>query len=257
MPFWNPYKGFSKKHFHGILFINTTILWYHYLSIEKVMPREMAEKQLRWKHSGFSVYRGPMAKPADLEGLEGIAQYIIRSPFSLAKMQYYPDTKQVIYRSKMNHKTHRNFEVYSATDFIAAITQHIPDKGFQMVRYYGWYSNKARGLRKKHPELAEKIAIKEGENRPIRVPSRTWCELIKKIWEVDPLICPNCQGTMRIVALINDRDVVEGILKHLGRWDEPQARSHGPPHTEITPPLTYEPLDDYPDMPEEYPSSDD
>lgn len=27
---------------------------------------------------------------------------------------------------------------------LAAITQHIPEKGAQMVRYYGWYSNKMR-----------------------------------------------------------------------------------------------------------------
>jgi hypothetical protein len=29
------------------------------------------------------------------------------------------------------------------------VSQHIPDKGFQLVRYYGWYSNKARGVRAK------------------------------------------------------------------------------------------------------------
>ena len=29
--------------------------------------------------------------------------------------------------------------------FIAAITQHIPDKSFELVRYYRWYSNKMRG----------------------------------------------------------------------------------------------------------------
>ncbi len=29
------------------------------------------------------------------------------------------------------------------------ITQHIPEKSFQMVRYYGWYSNKSRGIRNK------------------------------------------------------------------------------------------------------------
>ena len=34
--------------------------------------------------------------------------------------------------------------VSRACDFIAAITQHIPDKRFQMARYYGWYSNKMR-----------------------------------------------------------------------------------------------------------------
>lgn len=107
---------------------------------EGVLAKELAEKQRTWKHSGFSVYRGPVVRSSDQEGLERIAQYIIRSPFSLEKMQYYADTKQVIYRSKMSHKTQRNFEVYSATDFIAAITQHIPDKGFQMVKEEGGHT---------------------------------------------------------------------------------------------------------------------
>ena len=41
----------------------------------------------------------------------------------------------------MSEKIHRNFEIFTPCDFIAAITQHIPDKSFQLVRYYGWYSN--------------------------------------------------------------------------------------------------------------------
>ena len=39
----------------------------------------------------------------------------------------------VIYRSRLNAKINRNFEVFTATDFLAAITQHIPDKGAQRV----------------------------------------------------------------------------------------------------------------------------
>ena len=31
------------------------------------------------------------------------------------------------------------------TGFSGNITQHIPDKGAQMIRYYGWWSNKMRG----------------------------------------------------------------------------------------------------------------
>ena len=34
------------------------------------------------------------------------------------------------------------------------ITQHIPDPGMQMVRYYGWYSNKARGQHGKNAQPA-------------------------------------------------------------------------------------------------------
>ena len=64
-------------------------------------------------------------------------------------MVYNAENGTAIYRSRMHAKTKRNFEIFSAEEFIAAITQHIPDKGFQMVRYYGWYSNRARGERAK------------------------------------------------------------------------------------------------------------
>jgi hypothetical protein len=78
----------------------------------------------------------PEAK-ADLEDL---AQYVLRNPFSVEKMTLESPGDIVIYRSRLNAKINRNFEVFSSTDFLAAITQHIHDKGAQMVRYYGWYS---------------------------------------------------------------------------------------------------------------------
>jgi len=125
--------------------------------------------------------------------------------------------------------------VFSACDFIAAITQHIPDKRFQMVRYYGWYSNKMRGQRRKHAEekIANESAVTAEQKcgalasaaieiiehlalKPRRIPSRSWRELIKKVWEVDPLLCPKCQQEMRIVSLINDAQIIERILRHVG-----------------------------------------
>ena len=51
-----------------------------------------------------------------------------------------------------------------------------------------------------------------------RIPSKKWRELIKKVWEVDPLLCPNCGGEMKIIALIDERAVIEKILRHLGLW---------------------------------------
>ena len=38
----------------------------------------------------------------------------------------------------------RNFQVFGPLDFLAELTQHIPDQGEHLVRYYGYYSNKAR-----------------------------------------------------------------------------------------------------------------
>ena len=94
----------------------------------------------------------------------------------------------VIYRSRLNAKINRNFEVFTATDFLAAITQHIPDKGAQMVRYYGWYSNKMRGVR--HRGLpSELVPHRPGVSPPppLKLPSKKWRDLILRVWHVAPL----------------------------------------------------------------------
>ena len=36
-----------------------------------------------------------------------------------------------------------------ALDFLAELTQHVPNKGEHLVRYYGWYSHRQRGIRAK------------------------------------------------------------------------------------------------------------
>ncbi len=40
-------------------------------------------------------------------------------------------------------------KVFTALDWLARLTTHIPGRYEQTVRYYGWYSNKSRGMRKK------------------------------------------------------------------------------------------------------------
>ena len=60
-------------------------------------------------------------------------------------MTYHRETGQVSYRSKDGTKT----EVLDALEWIAAMCSHVPNRGEQMVRYYGYYSNVARGKRKK------------------------------------------------------------------------------------------------------------
>ena len=47
---------------------------------------------------------------------------------------------------------------------------------------------------------------------------KNWARLIQKIYEVDPLTCPKCQGRMRILAFIEDDQVIKKILKQLGLW---------------------------------------
>jgi hypothetical protein len=43
--------------------------------------------------------------------------------------------------------------------FLAEVTQHIPDKGEHLVRYYGWYSHRQRGIRVAAGSGSQEIAI--------------------------------------------------------------------------------------------------
>ena len=56
--------------------------------------------------------------------------------------------------------------------------------------------------------------------------AQNWARLIQKIYEVDPLICPQCHGNMRIIAFIEDAALIQVILKHLGLWE---TKNHDPP----------------------------
>jgi hypothetical protein len=118
---------------------------------------------LGWNHtSGFSVHNKVRIKPEDQKGIEHLLEYIVRNPFSLSKIEYIELTGSVLYRSGMSYgKNKHNFKVYDPLSFIADITQHIPEKSFQLIRYYGWYSNRMRGdrLKASAPEGGQGVVI--------------------------------------------------------------------------------------------------
>jgi hypothetical protein len=98
-------------------------------------------------------------------------------------------------------------------EFIARVTSHIPEKGQVMVRYFGLYANAHRGKVRRSGEAAGKLIIIEEESR--KIPRRGWAEMIRKVYEVDPLVCPKCGGQMRIIAFLTDFSVVDRIINHL------------------------------------------
>ncbi|HIJ54570.1 MAG TPA: hypothetical protein HPQ03_00450 [Deltaproteobacteria bacterium] len=131
-----------------------------------------------------------------------------------ARMNYNRETGQVAYQSKDGKQT----EVLNALEWLAAMGSHVPNRGEQMVRYYGHYSNVALGKRKKEgaDDNIPCILVAEVTDKAFR---RNWARLIQKIYEVDPLICPKCSGAMRVIAFIEDEEVIKKILKHLTLWN--------------------------------------
>jgi hypothetical protein len=39
--------------------------------------------------------------------------------------------------------------------------------------------------------------------------------MIRKVYEVDPMLCPKCGGQMKVIAFLTDFSVVDRITDHL------------------------------------------
>jgi len=53
-------------------------------------------------------------------------------------------------------KDGKDEKVFDALEWLAAMTSHLPNKGEQMVRYYGHYGNASRRLQKRKTLLIPK-----------------------------------------------------------------------------------------------------
>jgi hypothetical protein len=94
---------------------------------------------------------------------------------------------------------------------------HGPERGKQTVRYYGAYANSSRGRQRKRQQVEPIPTVLEPQisSEAFR---RNWARLIQKVYEVSPLVCPRCKKEMRVVAVIDNIEVVRRILEHLGLW---------------------------------------
>ncbi len=80
---------------------------------------------------------------------------------------------------------------------------------------------------------------KESGSQAPRDPSRSlWADLMRRTFDFDVLGCPRCGGRMRLVATIEQRSVIDRILRHLGLPADLPA-----PWPARAPPLRPDPFD--------------
>jgi hypothetical protein len=147
-----------------------------------------------------------------------VAKYVVSPPISVRRIDRY-DGHRVTYHYR-SHRTERStYETVDVITFIGRMIQHTMPKGFKRIRYYGVQATKTFAKLKGiiRAALARVEGIVKGA---VKIIARlTYRERYEKSTGRDPLICPHCQGEMRLLRIWHP---IYGII-----YDEAQVIKRG------------------------------
>jgi len=171
---------------------------------------------LSWPHSGFHVHLGPVIHDNEREQLKATARYGARAPLALSRLTYDRQRQEVSYTYTNPYDKRDYTEKITPHELIARLMTHIPDPWEHTTRYFAWYSNRTRGVRKKRKSLGgDQKGV--GVEREVRAPihwRRKWAQLLQLVFEVN-LTCPRCRAEMKILSFVTEREPIQKILAHL------------------------------------------
>jgi len=184
-----------------------------------------------WPHSGFNVFVGELIEHSDQKRLLFAARYLKKCPLSNERLTIVEASSQDSYIEYASFKNGtKNIRRFTPLDFLAEVSQHIPNIWEQTTRFFGAYSARSRGAARAIAETRESGILPLPEQ--IQRPSASWARLIKRVFEYDPLICPKCQSPMKIKAFITDPSQIDRSTTNL---NIPNQRS--PPSLRFTLPI--------------------
>ena len=226
---------------------------FNQLIAANVIEEEVAVEMATWEHSGFSAWVSEPIEPTHTEHRLFLSRYLKKAVISNQRLSIddsNPLATTVTYRSGKTEQvlsygfqpgslvpdiTHHTISAdtekqFSPLEFLATLTLHIPDKWEQTTRYYGIYAARTRGKKRQLEleALEQAILLAEDTNQdftiplppfreePTPKPSKTWAACMKRVFEVDPLVCPKCGSQMKIKAFITDSKEIIRLCHNLG-----------------------------------------
>jgi hypothetical protein len=142
-----------------------------------------------------------------------IGRYIARPALAEHKITSY-DGQGVTFWYESHEEKRRVYRRLEVREFIERLIDHIPLKGFKMVRHYGLYARRSKGilleiLNKCRNFLQQSFAF-------LRAPAKVlgWRQRLSQTFGRDPLLCPRCGEEMDLWRIWHPR---YGDIFDLGR----------------------------------------
>jgi len=96
----------------------------------------------------------------------------------------------------------------------------VPRPKIHLIRFFGILAPNAKARSKVIPKPASTTNKDKSQSEPGAKDANTkqrmdWARRLKKVFDIDISVCPNCQGQLKVIAAIEDSRVIKKILNHL------------------------------------------
>lgn len=124
----------------------------------------------------------------------------------MSRLEHYAGRDEII----MRYSSHRTMQeerlTLSGDEFMERFSWHVVEKGFRMVRYYGFLSPSKREV------LEEVYTLTETDRKTAR--KVTWRGMYQRLLKVDPLKCILCGNAMCFSGLKRGLRLPELLAYH-------------------------------------------
>lgn len=212
-------------------------LWIGRLRRRGLVSQEAAETLLGQARSGFSLNGNVRIGAEDRAGLERLLRYCLRPALSLKRLEYRTQEGQVRYRPDKGRPGEPDVLDWPAEEFIERFARLIPPPRHHLVRYSGALGRRSR-LRslvtraalertpcealtgedclQQTQKFAQAVELLRRAGRAAGAAARSWAAMLRRVFEVDPLLCETCGGELSpVAAILEDRELCR-LLTHLG-----------------------------------------
>lgn len=181
------------------------------------------------KHSGFSLHAGVAMAGTERDKIEKLCRYIARPAVALERLSL-SSSGQVIYTLKKPYDDGTTAISLSPMELMERLAALVPRPKIHLTRFSGVFAPhyKYRALVVPKPPKREEQVVNDAQPSKSRI---AWARLLKRVFAIDVETCRLCGDKMKIIAAIEEPQVIKKILGHLGLPTKPPEiwPARGPP----------------------------
>ena len=174
---------------------------------------------------GFSLHAGTVCEAHQRSKLERLCRYITRPPVATKRLSI-DDRGRVVYRYKRPFRDGSTHVVLEPLDFIARLAALVPRPRLNLTRWHGVFAPNFKHRRRIVPR---RVRGKVDSDKPLA--PMNWAQRLKRVFQIDIESCPECGGCVRVIACIEDPQLIAHILAHVRSREAATAKAmtRGPP----------------------------